>query len=285
MQTCEAALAENPDNQHMRYVTALSHAASGDTAALEKHLRAGAEAGYAPAQNALGVALYTGRFGAPDAEGSAWIQRAAEQGYAPAYTNLGGGELGLEVIDLAVLLQGYSRAAELGDPVAMNLIGIAYYHGYGVPDDEANAREWYQRAFEAGNLDATRSLYDLVPTNEGKADWERRALEGGHREALLFGALYSSDGSGGPDLQTAVKAMAAPPLTMQWEAGLRYMEGHFRDSDVHLLFFLIFERRSDYSSWTPADIEQLLQPFREKYDCVGGKLYLRTQAVVGCQKG
>jgi TPR repeat protein len=281
---CEQALESDVENQHLRYVTALANAAVGDMSAVERHLRQGADAGYAPAQNALGVALFTGRFGSPDPEAHDWIKRAADQDYAPGLVNLAGHGLGSEVLDLVKLVEGHKRAAAMGDPVAMELLGVAYYHGYGVPDDEDEALRWYRAAFDAGNFDASRGVLDLLSAKGQAGDWEQRSLEGGHREAVLMRWLYAPGDARAEGLRAITDAFSASSINMQWEGGFRYLDGHFRDSDAGLLFAVIFERRNPYSQWTPAEIEQMLAPLRERYDCADGKLFLRSHAVIGCDK-
>jgi TPR repeat protein len=44
----------------------------------------------------------------------------------------------------------YQRAADMGSAIAINSIGLAYEHGYGVAEDPVAAVEYYQKAANAG---------------------------------------------------------------------------------------------------------------------------------------
>ena len=53
------------------------------------------------------------------------------------------------------------KAAEAGDTNAMFNLGLLYDNGQGVAQDYGKAREWYQKAAEAGNTDAKKALLRL----------------------------------------------------------------------------------------------------------------------------
>ena len=46
----------------------------------------------------------------------------------------------------------------------MNSLGNLYYNGQGITQDDTQARQWYQKAAEAGNADAEQALLRL-PSN------------------------------------------------------------------------------------------------------------------------
>ena len=62
--------------------------------------------------------------------------------------------------DYAQARQWYQKAAEAGDPLGMNNLGVLYEQGRGVARDYAQARQWYQKAAEAGNAVAMTNLGD-----------------------------------------------------------------------------------------------------------------------------
>jgi uncharacterized protein len=55
----------------------------------------------------------------------------------------------------------YQKAADAGNTDAMYILGVLYEYGYGVAQDYDKAREWYQKAADAGNNDAKQALAHL----------------------------------------------------------------------------------------------------------------------------
>jgi len=53
------------------------------------------------------------------------------------------------------------RAAALGGPVAMFYLGGLYEGGSGVPKDLDQARQWYEKSFDAGYQPAMERLRNL----------------------------------------------------------------------------------------------------------------------------
>jgi len=69
----------------------------------------------------------------------------------------------------------------------MNSLGDVYYDGRGVAQDDTKAREWYQKAADAGNGDAMFNLGWLYEKGRGvtrdptKArDWYQKAADAGN---------------------------------------------------------------------------------------------------------
>ncbi len=56
--------------------------------------------------------------------------------------------------DYSIAFECYQKAADLGNDVAMNDIGDLYYYGNGVTQDYSKALEWYRKAADLGNEDA-----------------------------------------------------------------------------------------------------------------------------------
>jgi len=63
--------------------------------------------------------------------------------------------------DYAQAREWYQKAADAGNADAMNNLGWLYANGHGVAQDYAQAREWYQKAADAGNRDAKQALERL----------------------------------------------------------------------------------------------------------------------------
>lgn len=89
--------------------------------------------------------------------------------------------------------------AQKGDADAEFNLGQAYRMGRGVPIDLGMAKIWFQKAADAGHLDAETTLGLLLFQNgdlTGGLKWLRRAAEQGEPRALLvYGtALYNGDG-------------------------------------------------------------------------------------------
>jgi len=53
------------------------------------------------------------------------------------------------------------KAAEQGDAVAQFSLGVMYYKGHGVPENDAEAVKWYSKAAEQGNEGAKKMLKAL----------------------------------------------------------------------------------------------------------------------------
>ena len=63
--------------------------------------------------------------------------------------------------DYAQAREWFQKAAEAGNNVAMVNLGYLYEKGLGGAQDYAKAREWYQKAADAGNPDAKQALSRL----------------------------------------------------------------------------------------------------------------------------
>ena len=89
--------------------------------------------------------------------------------------------------------------ADKGDADAQFNLGQAYRLGRGVPINLGLAKSWFERAADAGHLDAETTLGLLLFQNGQQAEglkWLRRAaVEGEPRALLVYGtALYNGDG-------------------------------------------------------------------------------------------
>ena len=126
-----------------------------------------ADAGYANAQNRLGLCYDKGLGVAPNKSKAAlWFQKAALQGHGWGQHNYAfflenGYGISKNVEEAA---RWYRKSAEQGIPDAQNRLGLCYDNGTGVPQDKAEAAGWYKKAAEAGNS-AGQHTYALFLEN------------------------------------------------------------------------------------------------------------------------
>ena len=94
----------------------------------------------------------------------------------------------------------YRKAADQGDAVAQNKIGVLYDNGLGVPQDSAEAARWYRMAAEQGDALAQNNLGLLYANGRGVPQdyaeamrWYRKAADQGHAGAQTeIGVLYAN---------------------------------------------------------------------------------------------
>jgi uncharacterized protein len=90
------------------------------------------------------------------------------------------------------------KAAEQGDALAQNNLGLMYAHGKGVPENDVEALKWYRKAAEQGNAQAQHFLGGMYFAREGGPEddaeavkWFRKAAEQGYAPAqFLLGCMY-----------------------------------------------------------------------------------------------
>jgi TPR repeat protein len=109
--------------------------------------------------------------------------------------------------DHAQAIPGLTTAAEGGDPLAQVYLGLAYYNGHGVEENDLVAFTWFWRAAEQGDAEGQYQLAHMYiygfgipegePDPEGKAvEWFARAADQGHAEAQFNLGLLLLAGSG-----------------------------------------------------------------------------------------
>jgi TPR repeat protein len=105
----------------------------------------------------------------------------------------------------------FQAGAEHGNASSMGSLGIAYGGGYGVPQDYAKAREWFEKAAAKDNAGAMFSLGVLyhngqgVPQDYAKArEWYEKAAAKDVADAMFNLSLLYHNGQGVP--QDYVKA-------------------------------------------------------------------------------
>ena len=109
--------------------------------------------------------------------------------------------------DHAQAVPTLTSAAEQGDPLAQVYLGLAYYNGHGVEENDIVAFTWFWRAAEQGDAEGQYQLAYMYtygfgipegePDPEGKAvEWYERAAQQGHAEAQFNLGLLLLAGSG-----------------------------------------------------------------------------------------
>jgi TPR repeat protein len=160
-----AALADRRFAQHETVV------AKNDALAFEWYQQA-AQAGYAPAVQALGYAYLNGHGVARNpALAAEWTGKAAQAGLPVAENSLGMMyQAGIGVMqDHLHAAAWFAKAAAQGLPAAENNLGAAYESGNGVTQNDAQAAAWYARAAQQGEPNAENNLGYLFFTGQGVA--------------------------------------------------------------------------------------------------------------------
>ena len=94
----------------------------------------------------------------------------------------------------------FQTGADHGDPTSMGYLGVLYNQGFGVAQDYAKAREWYEKAADKGNARATANLGALYENGDGVAqnyakarEWYEKAADKGDAGAMTdLGIIYEN---------------------------------------------------------------------------------------------
>ena len=124
---------------------------------------------------------------------------------APAWADFKSGEIAYHRHDYATALREWQPLAKQGHAVAQYNLGLLYANGQGVPKDDVQARQWYEKAAAQGHADAQvnlGSLYDYgrgVPQDFKKAVyWYRLSAKQGNELAQRQLGLMFERGDGVP---------------------------------------------------------------------------------------
>lgn len=152
---------------------------AGDAATIARHVRSAAEHGFKTAQVTWGQMLLDGR--------------------------------GV-VRDPVAAHRWFLRAAGLGSPDGVNMVGRCHELGWGVPVNHAEAAVWYRRAAAKGSAWGAYNLGCMLLYGDGERDraaalgWFRRSAEGGNAKAMGMVARCLDEGWGtGIDPQAAAR--------------------------------------------------------------------------------
>lgn len=155
-------------------------------------LRRSADAGYAKAQNDMGI--YCAQSERDYKQAVSWYRKAAEQGFADAQNNLGlcyceGRGVAL---DYKQAVFWFEKAAEQGLAMAQNNLGLCYAEGLGVALDYKQAVAWFRKAAFRGFANSQHALGKCyanglgVPKNKKKAVfWFEKAAAQGYEDAKI----------------------------------------------------------------------------------------------------
>ena len=119
------------------------------------------------AQNELGELYYTGDEHLPKNLNVAmpWFEKAARAGHLHSQVVLG--MIFADRKRYKDAAKWYRQAAEKGDSLAENNLGILYANGWGVPKSRKDAIAWLLRAYQQGYTNAAANLQKLgVDTNK-----------------------------------------------------------------------------------------------------------------------
>jgi TPR repeat protein len=132
------------------------------------------------------------------------------------------------------VLEVFQRGAEHGHAPSMGNLGIAYYHGYGVEQDYAKAREWFEKAADKGDYSAMLNLGVLYEEGQDYAkarEWYEKAADKGDYGAMWsLGQLYEDGRGVAQDYAKArewyEKAADKGGSDGMWGLGRLYENGH-----------------------------------------------------------
>jgi TPR repeat protein len=123
----------------------------------------------------------------------------------PAWADYKAGEDAYNRGDFATALHEWRPLAEQGDALAQYNLGVLYRKGRGVPQDDVQARQWYEKAAAQGQAKAQYNLGTLflngggVPKDYQQAlRWFRMAADQGEAVAQTKIGIMYDDGQGVP---------------------------------------------------------------------------------------
>lgn len=124
------------------------------------------------------------------------------------------------------------KAAGLGDPKAMILLGHMYAEPWGVPQNLTGAAQWFRKAADAGRLEAVQDLINLYMgywsderDEEAANIWLQRAVEMGDNHAALILGLRYDAGWGVPE---------DPVIAAEWYNRVIAVPGKFLSQDQRI---------------------------------------------------
>ena len=116
----------------------------------------------------------------------AFIDTAAAMGLAHPVSDAVLAETAFQKTDYARALRLARPLAEAGDPRAEAVLGLAYYRGRGVPQNDSEAAKWFRLAADQGDAASRFTLGVMYGEGRGvpqdyaeAARWYRRAAEQG----------------------------------------------------------------------------------------------------------
>jgi len=94
--------------------------------------------------------------------------------------------------DYARAREWYEKGAEYGDAISMRNLGALYYNGLGVAQDYAEAHKWYKRAADKGDARAMTNLGILYQNGQGVTQNYAKAREWFEMAAISLCAVAAN---------------------------------------------------------------------------------------------
>ena len=163
----------------------------------------------------LGIILTASVFTGCDAKSSSFKKKedAGAQEKALTEVERNNGLAAFKRKDYKTAVAHFTTAAEQGDAVAQNMLGLCCQSGQGVDLDYTQAANWYRRAADQDYADAQLNLgscylngYGVKQDSAEAVKWFRKAAEQDRAEAqILLGGCYENGIGIGQDHAEAVK--------------------------------------------------------------------------------
>ncbi len=119
--------------------------------------------------------------------------------------------------EYAFALREFRRLATLGHAEAQYLLGSMYYRGEGVPEDDAQAVQWFTLAAEQGHAEAQCELGVIYYFGEGVPE--------DHRRAVQWFSLAAEQGEQATPAAQHYRAAVQGDAEAQWKLGSMYSWG------------------------------------------------------------
>jgi TPR repeat protein len=196
-----------PAEQALGFAYLNGHGVARDPASAAQWYMLAASKGLPVSENALGF-MYQSGTGVPqdNLHAIAWYTKAAMQGLPMAENNLGNAyESGVGVTqDYAQAAIWFTQAAKQGEPNAQNSLGYLYFNGIGIKRDQATAAKLFAAAAAAGNPAAQVNLGLSYANGQGVPK----------NPVLAAAWCYRAQAAGAKDAAAAL-ALISPQLTPQ----------------------------------------------------------------------
>lgn len=123
-----------------------------------------------------------------------WYTKGAQLGNADCMNSLG--NIYRKQENYLLAMEWYTKAVNTEDENsdAMNSLGLMYYNGEGVSEDEETAKKWFIRAAENNNINAINNLGWLYKQDEDYVQsvyWYQKSAQKGNEEGMFeLGCAY-----------------------------------------------------------------------------------------------
>ncbi len=185
---CEAAVRQFPDDVRLHYELGRAYQKAKNFAAAIEQYRKAAAAGFALAENNLGILYETGQGVPKDPEQAvAWYRKAADQGLAGA----------------------------------QNQLGLMYQNGWGVAVDFAQATDWFRKAAEQGFAPAQSNLAQLAKRVNDLANMSAAEIKALQQRLAAAGCYRGEiDGQTSSSLQASISTCPSQDPVLCIETGM-----------------------------------------------------------------